>query len=137
MVSTTFGTHAKPVVSTRYGGTINEDAGYRLYAKGFRRDNFEDGTGADSHDAWESYRTGFRLDSTFREEDSLSLQAEVFDGEADFTSMATGRLSCAAFCQDCRENRGVFRGPYSGQLSAEPVIRLIARGGLLLRRLSP
>lgn len=93
MVSTIFGSHAKPVVSTRYGGTINEDVDYRLYAKGLRRGDFEDGAGADSHDAWESYRTGFRLDSTLREEDRLSLQAEVFDGEADVTTMTSGFLT--------------------------------------------
>lgn len=48
----------------RYGGKINEETPFRVYAKGFTRDNTISPEGANRHDQWHSARGGFRLDHT-------------------------------------------------------------------------
>ena len=93
LFSTTVGTYEQPLVTTRYGGKISPTTSYRLYAKGFRRDTFKESDGTSAHDGWESYRTGLRMDSEINAKNTLSLQAEVFSGEADFTSVLSGYLT--------------------------------------------
>ncbi len=48
----------------RYGGKINEETPFRVYAKGFTRDNTISPESANRHDQWHSARGGFRLDHT-------------------------------------------------------------------------
>ena len=45
MISTTYGSHENPLVSTRYGGQLRSSTTYRIYAKGFQRKSFEDSEG--------------------------------------------------------------------------------------------
>ena len=90
LLSATIGSLQQPDISTRYGGRISEDTTYRLYAKGYNRATFDDLDGGDAHDGSESIRTGFRLDSRQSPRDTLSLQAEVYDGEADVESLLSG-----------------------------------------------
>lgn len=83
LVSTMVGSHVQPMVSSRYGGRIDDDTSYRLYAKGFQQEEFDAESGGDAHDAWESLRAGFRADRRQTGKDTLSLQAELYDNEAD------------------------------------------------------
>nr|MCH9639879.1 TonB-dependent receptor plug domain-containing protein [Betaproteobacteria bacterium] len=46
----------------RYGGKINDNTPYRVYAKGFTRDNLTSTSGVNANDAWHSARGGFRMD---------------------------------------------------------------------------
>lgn len=46
----------------RYGGQIGDDTFYRVYAKGFIREDFDNPTGGTAHDAWQSARGGFRVE---------------------------------------------------------------------------
>ncbi len=92
LAQTMYGTREQPLAAARYGGQWGKSTTYRLYAKGFRRDDLETTGGADAHDAFRSSRAGFRLDSD-RENSSLSLQTELYEGEADFTSLLSGFLT--------------------------------------------
>lgn len=84
LVSTVAGSHVQPMVSTRYGGKIDDDTTYRLYAKGFQQGDYDSLNGSgDAHDDWHSLRTGFRADRRQTGKDTLSLQAELYDNEAD------------------------------------------------------
>ena len=93
MVSTSAGNYDQPNVSARYGGTLAGQTTYRLYAKGYDRNDFEGSTGEDAYDSSSSLRTGFRLDNEQSSRDTFSLQGEIFDGEADAEIMLTGYLS--------------------------------------------
>lgn len=61
----------------RYGGKINEDTPFRIYAKGFSRDNTHSLSGTNVRDNWHSARAGFRVDHT-RGIDQLTLQGDIF-----------------------------------------------------------
>ena len=61
----------------RYGGKINDNIPYRVYAKGFTRDNLTSTSGVNANDAWHSARGGFRMDH-IRGIDQLTLQGDLF-----------------------------------------------------------
>lgn len=87
LLTATYGDYIKPLISARFGDRLDDQTTYRLFAKGFKRENFEKpDSDDDAHDAWESLRTGFRMDRRHTDRDTLSLQAEVYDNEADITS---------------------------------------------------
>src|SRR5207244_5147943 len=46
----------------RYGARLGEDVSYRVYGKGFGRDNTENRTGASVRDSWGKGQLGFRFD---------------------------------------------------------------------------
>ncbi|HNJ92847.1 MAG TPA: TonB-dependent receptor [Nitrosomonas sp.] len=61
----------------RYGGKINEETPFRVYAKGFTRDHMISPEGANRHDQWHSARGGFRLDHA-RGLDQFTLQGDIY-----------------------------------------------------------
>lgn len=61
----------------RYGGKINEETPFRIYAKVFTRDNTKSLSGLNKSDQWHSARGGIRLDHT-RGIDDLTLHGEFF-----------------------------------------------------------
>ncbi len=90
MISTVIGSHDQPLASARYGGRIDDYSTYRIFAKGFQRESFVNTNGQDANDSWESLRTGFRVDHNHTDNDALSLQAEIYDNEAEATGDITG-----------------------------------------------
>ena len=76
MISALAGKEETGQLSIRYGGKINADTQYRVYAKGFEKDEAEHGA-----DDWRMARAGFRVDSKPGQEDSLTLQGETYAGE--------------------------------------------------------
>lgn len=46
--------------AVRFGGKFADSGYFRVFAKGFSRDNFRDLSGNDAHDAWDQGRGGFR-----------------------------------------------------------------------------
>jgi iron complex outermembrane recepter protein len=83
----------QPLVAGRYGGTIGDDAYYRFYAKGFRRQAFLDEDGRDAHDTWQALRGGFRMDWESNSANQFKLQGEAYSGESDFTLDLSGYLT--------------------------------------------
>lgn len=96
LVSATGGTSEQPLVSARYGGRLSDTTTYRAYAKGFRRESYDNPGGGEANDGWHSARTGFRADSRYSARDSFSLQGEVYDGEMD-ASISLSRISSTQF----------------------------------------
>jgi len=62
----------------RYGGKIGRNTHYRVYAKGFDRDDFADASGGDAHDKWDGGLIGFRADSDLLDGESLTVQGHGY-----------------------------------------------------------
>lgn len=71
------GSFEQGFVGARYGGRINDDTPFRVYAKGFSRDHTASLSGQSNHDQWHSGRGGFRIDHD-RGIDQFTLQGDVF-----------------------------------------------------------
>ena len=79
------GSEERVAASARYGGRRGDNLYYRIYGKVFERDAFVDSTGIGAADGWQVGRGGFRLDWESTENNSLSLQAAIYRGEAGQT----------------------------------------------------
>lgn len=64
-------------VGARYGGKINEETPFRIYAKGFTRDSTTSLAGNSNSDEWHSARGGLRIDHS-RGIDQFTLQGDFF-----------------------------------------------------------
>ncbi|MBX3615878.1 TonB-dependent receptor plug domain-containing protein [Nitrosomonas sp.] len=64
-------------IGARYGGMINEETPFRVYAKGFSRGHTQSISGENANDQWHSARGGFRLDH-HRGIDQFTLQGDYF-----------------------------------------------------------
>ncbi len=91
--------------NARYGGKIDEDSHFRLYAKHLDRDNAIESQGNDGSDESDSLRAGFR----FEWKDSLTVLGDIFEGNAG------GRINAASFAppysriiEDNAENSGGY-----------------------------
>lgn len=66
-------------LAVRHGLLLGNDAGVRVYAKGFARDDTFTRSDADARDGWHSRQAGFRFDWG-RSGDALTLQGDTYDG---------------------------------------------------------
>src|SRR5690606_22547976 len=66
----------------RFGGMLSEETAYRVYAKGFERDEFRTQNGDEGDDNWNQLRAGFRLDSKLDESSTLTVRGDAYDGES-------------------------------------------------------
>ena len=82
-VSAWYGNHERGVGSVRYGGKINNDSYYRVYAKHNNYDEYQTANGIDANDEWRSSRSGFRMDSGKDDGDSYTLQGDAYSGQKD------------------------------------------------------
>jgi len=71
------GSFERGFVGVRYGGKLNEETPFRVYAKAFSRDPMHSLSGVSVRDDWQSARAGFRLDHS-RGIDQLTVQGDVF-----------------------------------------------------------
>jgi iron complex outermembrane receptor protein len=83
LVSTGGGTEDRDFVNVRYGVKIDDDIFARVYVKYFDRDSSVLPDGTDAHDAWDMFRGGFRLDSEPSNENSFTLQGDIYTGNED------------------------------------------------------
>jgi iron complex outermembrane recepter protein len=84
------GSNVDSDLSVRYGGKIDDETFYRVYVQGLYTDNFEkpdpDGSGTmNANDAWNSGKVGFRLDRYASEEDTITVQGDLFTERGDQT----------------------------------------------------
>ncbi len=87
------GTIEKPLLTARYGGKAGHDGTYRVYAKGVKRDSFDQPDGIDGSDEWENVRAGFRMDLPLSPRDNLTVQGESYAGENEFDLRLSGFLT--------------------------------------------
>ncbi len=66
-------------LSLRHGGSLGDDASFRVYASGVGRSATALASGADGQDAWHRRQGGFRIDWG-RAGDELTLQGDAYDG---------------------------------------------------------
>lgn len=78
--ATAVGTEDQPSASLRYGGQLASNVFYRVYAKGFNRDGFDDSHGNSLSDGWHMGRGGVRVDWDISETDALMLSGEFYKG---------------------------------------------------------
>lgn len=79
------GTEERGFGGVRYGGMLGEKGHYRVYAKAFSRDDFVDAFGRAGNDDWQMARGGFRGDWQLGEENALTVQGDLFTGDAGQT----------------------------------------------------
>ncbi|MBT6050697.1 MAG: TonB-dependent receptor, partial [Candidatus Scalindua sp.] len=73
----------KGFAGVRYGGKLGSGLFYRGYAKYFDRDGFNvSSTSANAKDHWDAIRGGFKIDWETTDKDSLTLQGDIYDGDA-------------------------------------------------------
>lgn len=72
-------------LTTRYGGKINEDTHYRVYAKKVEHDANQFSDGTTTANAFDRHQTGFRLDWD-GVRDSVTLQGDAFQGSVEQTA---------------------------------------------------
>jgi iron complex outermembrane recepter protein len=77
----------------RYGDRLGESAFWRVYAKGFNRNSAVYENGHDANDDWDLMRGGFRLDWDATDIDSITLQGDVYSGNAGQAIIGTQLLS--------------------------------------------
>ncbi|MBC8097140.1 MAG: TonB-dependent receptor [Akkermansiaceae bacterium] len=80
LVSSAYGTEDQPSASVRYGGQMATNVFYRVYAKYFNREGFEDSQGRGMDDDWNMGRAGFRVDWEASEQNTLTLSGDYFAG---------------------------------------------------------
>ncbi|HWK73927.1 MAG TPA: TonB-dependent receptor [Povalibacter sp.] len=73
------GSEIRSLGTLRYGGELNEDLHYRVYAKGFERGATVNVDSSAANDDWHMGQGGFRLDWQ-PGEDLLTLQADLYQG---------------------------------------------------------
>ncbi|HTM27736.1 MAG TPA: TonB-dependent receptor [Rhodanobacter sp.] len=66
--------------AVQYGGALGQNMHYRVYARYFREDSFDNSMGQDAQDGWSNPQIGFRLDWDAGAVDTLSVQGDVHDG---------------------------------------------------------
>jgi len=71
------GTEERGFGGFRYGGKLSEDTYYRIYGKGFDRDQ-QFSLEGDPNDGWWSARGGFRLDWQTKGPDALTLEGDYY-----------------------------------------------------------
>jgi len=71
------GSFEQGFVGARYGGKINQNTPFRIYAKGFMRDHTTTLSGSSANDSWDSARTGFRIDHS-DEINKFTVQGDMF-----------------------------------------------------------
>lgn len=113
LVSTGFGSHEQGFGEARYGGKLGEGLFYRVYAKYFNRENFQERQEREANDDWDMIRGGFRLDWDFAKRDKLTLQGDLYDGAVGETSTSV-RLT-PPFSQTIRRDDDVWGGNLLGR----------------------
>ena len=88
LVSGGGGTAERGFGEVRYGGKLGADATYRVYGKGFTRDD-DFSLAGDPHDAWTSGRGGFRVDWQPSAPNTFTFEGEYFHSDAQSFSRQT------------------------------------------------
>ncbi|MBW1932478.1 MAG: TonB-dependent receptor, partial [Deltaproteobacteria bacterium] len=77
------GSEERGFAGFRYGTALGEGTYGRVYAKGFKRDEFVHTAGDDANDDWDMLRSGFRVDSQLFGRNALTLQGDFYQGNID------------------------------------------------------
>jgi iron complex outermembrane receptor protein len=80
LVSVGGGINEPAFANTRYGTSLGKSTYARIYAKGFKEDEFQSSQGDDAGDDWDMHQGGFRWESNLNANDSINLQGDIYQG---------------------------------------------------------
>lgn len=94
-------------LSIRHGASLGEDGHFRAYAKVDRHGAMDGPQGQKAHDAWNQARAGFRADINLNVEDALTVQGDLYDGQADQSVLKMSEQSLTtSFVRDTVKIKG-------------------------------
>jgi iron complex outermembrane receptor protein len=76
------GSQEGEVSAIRYGGTLRDRGYYRVFAKYTHQDAFTDSLGREADDDWRILHGGFRTDWVLSSRDDLTVQGDLYKGNA-------------------------------------------------------
>jgi iron complex outermembrane receptor protein len=76
------GSQEGEVTAVRYGGALRNRGYYRIFAKYVRQDAFTDSLGREADDDWHFLHGGFRTDLVLSSRDDLTVQGDMYKGNA-------------------------------------------------------
>jgi iron complex outermembrane receptor protein len=82
LVETGVGTEDRASVGLRFGGTAGDSTQYRVFGKGFYRDDSLVASGEEGHDSWSFVSGGFRLDREGASQ-RFGLEASIYSGRSE------------------------------------------------------
>jgi iron complex outermembrane recepter protein len=77
------GTYEPGFGVAQYGGNLAQATGYRFFVKGFDYASFPSLSGQNGHDGFDLLHGGFRVDSTLSNQDSLTVQGDLYEGHEE------------------------------------------------------
>jgi iron complex outermembrane recepter protein len=83
LVSAGGGSSEQGFGTLRYGMELAKDTNLRVYSNYANRGPGQLSNGTDNHDAWQTGSAGFRMDSQFTAQDTLTLQGDYVSGSFD------------------------------------------------------
>src|ERR1700693_4724277 len=69
----------------QYGGKIKGDTSYRIFTKYENEDHLPDLNGQNAQDGWHLLHGGFRSDTSWSKNDSLTIQGDLYEGSEGAT----------------------------------------------------
>ena len=82
------GADERGFVTFRYGGEAGGNTAYRIYGSYFNRDSLALQNGLDAKDPYQVGLGGFRVDSALNENDNLTVQGDLYSGDAGLRGRA-------------------------------------------------
>jgi iron complex outermembrane receptor protein len=82
LVTAGFGTEERGFGSVRQGGKLGDNTYGRVWAKYLNRNSAVYASGNDAADDWDVIRGGFRIDWQASERNSLTLEGDIYEGDA-------------------------------------------------------
>jgi iron complex outermembrane receptor protein len=79
------GTQAQGFGTLQYGGKIDGNTSYRIFAIYLNNNHFPDPNGQDADDGWHLLHGGFRADTKLSQKDSLTTQGDLYTGSEGAT----------------------------------------------------
>ncbi|HYT71642.1 MAG TPA: TonB-dependent receptor [Gemmatimonadales bacterium] len=74
------GTELRGFGTARYGGALGSSVRYRIYGRGFARDETDSSSGQGATDDWHFWQGGFRVDWDQSTTSRFALQGDLYDG---------------------------------------------------------
>ena len=105
----------------RYGGKINDNAYYRVYAKYFNRDDSKLSPDERANDDWEQVRGGFRIDWDMNKNNLLTLQGDIYNG-TDRQNVTLGENPLLTFKDSIEVGGGNMLGRWKSKISDTSII---------------
>lgn len=121
------GTEERGFGSVRYGAKVSENSYFRVYSKYFNRDESALLDGTDANDSWSMHRGGFRYDWLPNDENTVTLQGDIYQGQLDQTitvpNLAPPRFS-DQWDKELETSGGNVLGRWTHQFSSESELAL-------------